>query len=92
MKYVLAVMASGVPSAHHFAQALTRQGHEISQVFFYKDGVLSPHENWAAFNAPLIACRTSCETRGVHSSPFQMGTLTQFFDALLKADRYVVFS
>jgi sulfur relay (sulfurtransferase) complex TusBCD TusD component (DsrE family) len=93
MKFVLAIHSRGAQkNAHHFAHALLRQGHEISLVFFYKEGVLSDESLWINFNVPLIACHTSCERRKANTTFFQKGTLTQFFDALLKTDRYVVFN
>lgn len=67
MKYVLAVKspvygAEGAFLAYQFAQALLEKGHQISQIFFFQDGVsngnrltapasdeLNLNECWATF-------------------------------------------
>ncbi len=105
MNFILSIYSapsqSGALSGYRFAQAVLSQGHEISQIFFYQDGVLNAYtesafSQLAQLNISLLACPTALSKRNIDinqlTNGFKTASLTQYFDSLLKSDRYVVFS
>lgn len=104
IKFILSVYSApsqpGALSAFRFAEAVLSQNHEISQIFFYQDGVLNACDNTlfsqlTSLNIPLLACSTALAKRNIDvnqlANGFKPASLMQYFDALLKSDRYVVF-
>ena len=102
MNFILGIYStpseSNTLSAFNFAKTVLSQNHAISQIFFYQGGVLnacSLQPLFTELNIPLLACSTALLKRNIDPNQltegFQAASLTQFFDVLLKADRYVIF-
>jgi sulfur relay (sulfurtransferase) complex TusBCD TusD component (DsrE family) len=87
----------GALSAFRFAEAVLSQNHTISQIFFYQEGILNALyvRPFVSLRVPLLACATALYHQNISldqlAKGFEAGTLTQFFDALLKASRYIIF-
>jgi sulfur relay (sulfurtransferase) complex TusBCD TusD component (DsrE family) len=99
VKFVIGVFGvssqKDTSTAFQFAKALFLKNHEISQIFFYCEGVLYAQNKtlFQQLNIPLRVCNTAITQRSVTiTKGFEISTLTQFFNALTKADRYVIFN
>jgi len=88
-------------SALLFAEAALLKHHEISQIFFYRSGVLNATihneltQRWQRLNVPLKVCRTTAIeyniTEKLHEA-FEYSTLTDYFHDVFKAHKNVVFA
>jgi tRNA 2-thiouridine synthesizing protein D len=129
MIYALQVHAS--PYANHsgldayqFASAAVAAGHQINQVFFYRDGIYhalryaTPPDDETAFNqqwsqlaaehgVDLVICISAAQRRGLLcadeaqrqgkqdddiAAGFRIGGLGLWLEAVLQADRHLVFA
>lgn len=91
-------------TALRFARAALASGHEVLRVFFYQDGVYGAlgesAAEWAALAREqpldLVVCVAALERRGLQatvtaSQGFRIGGLGLWMEAVLQADRVVVF-
>jgi tRNA 2-thiouridine synthesizing protein D len=110
-------------SAYRFAEAALQEGHVVSRVFFYHEGIyqafktISPPDDalnlpllWgnlaAKHSVDLLVCISAAHRRGLlhgdeakrlgYSDPivadgFRIGGLGQWLEALIEADRVIVF-
>lgn len=97
--------SQSMASAQQFIKAALAEGHEIVRVFFYHEGVyqgFGAETYWSALarqhGLDLVLCGSAAERRGMHPSApvclaegFRIGGLGQWVEAVLKADRTLVF-
>ena len=85
-----------------FIRALLAEGHQVSQVFFYHDGVRAGFgdsaSDWVKVaqggEFDLVLCSQALDQRGLaphFDHPFVVGGLGLWVDACLKADRVIRF-
>jgi sulfur relay (sulfurtransferase) complex TusBCD TusD component (DsrE family) len=85
-----------------FAKAALSQHNHISQIFFYRSGVLNAANNnaaaleWQNLQVSLKVCRTTAleynlSEKTLHSG-FEFSTLTDFFQDIFRSDKYVIFA
>lgn len=95
MKLVIGVFGQPAAKALPFAKAAVIAGHDITQVFFYGDGIFCANSDWQSVCSTLLVCSTSVYKRGVSKENlmigFQISGLGQFMQALQDADRYMIF-
>ncbi|MCH8552390.1 MAG: DsrE family protein [Natronospirillum sp.] len=108
MTFALTVTASPFVTDQHqralrLAQAMLRAGHQLTQVFFYQDGVQAARAEspltarWAELAAqsgcPLYVCVSAAERRGVEApgTPWQIVGLGDWLAGCEEADRHLHF-
>ena len=128
MRFAIQVNASPYQSntghsAHQFIMAALAQGHEVSRVFFYHEGIYHAFKHntppddelqlttrWGELaeqhHVDLVVCISAAQRRGLLcadeaqrqskqdddlATGFRIGGLGQWVEALIEADRVIVF-
>lgn len=128
MKFAVQVNCSPYHSnaghtAYQFISAALQQGHEVSRVFFYHDGIYQAFKystppddefqftaQWSALakchHIDLVVCISAAQRRGLLCSDeaerqgkkdddlapgFRISGLGQLVDAMVQADRFIIF-